>query len=159
MYLIEALKECRLSSVPSSIPPHITEQLANVILVKPKPRSPLVSSDGRMSSPFYDPSQRPSPMAPPKFSPTLPPIKNNGRSVAWDVLPSEKLESDKHFMILDSNGTGFVEEDDAVKFLMRYKLSFSVLAQILCVFRVKVESFEGLTCLIGLSLAYVMTIS
>lgn len=140
MYLIEALKECRLSSVPSSIPPHITEQLANVSLVEPKLRSPLVSSDGRMSSPFYDPSLRPSPRTP-KFSPTLPPTKNNARNVAWDVSPSEKLESDKHFMILDSNGTGFVEEDDAVRFLMRYKLSFSVLAQILCVFRAKVESF------------------
>ena len=139
MYLIEALKECRLSSVPSSIPPDITEQLANVSLVEPKSRSPLVS-DGRMNSPFYNPSLRPSPKTP-KFSPTLPATKDNGRTVAWDVSQSEKLESDKHFMILDSDGTGFVEEDDAVKFLMRYKLSFSVLVQILCVFRAKIESF------------------
>jgi len=93
-----------------------------------------------MTSPFYNPSLRPSPRTP-KLSPTLPPIKTDGRNVAWDVSRSEKLESDKHFMILDSNGTGFVEEDDAVKFLMRYKLSFSVLVQILCVFRAKVESF------------------
>ena len=139
MYLIEALKECRLSSVPSSIPPDITEQLANVSLVEPKSRTPLVS-DGRMNSPFYNPSLRPSPKTP-KFSPTLPATKDNARTVAWDVSQSEKLESDKHFMILDSDGTGFVEEDDAVKFLMRYKLSFSVLVQILCVFRAKVESF------------------
>ena len=139
MYLIEALKECRLSSVPSSIPPDITEQLANVSLVEPKSRTPLVS-DGRMNSPFYNPSLRPSPKTP-KFSPTLPATKDNARTVAWDVSQSEKLESDKHFMILDSDGTGFVEEDDAVKFLMRYKLSFSVLVQILCVFRAKIESF------------------
>lgn len=144
MYLIESLKECRLSSVPSSIPPHITEQLANVSLVEPKFRSPLVSSDGRMSSPFYNPSLRPSPRTPSKFSPTLPPTKDNGRTVTWDVSQSEKLESDKHFMILDSDGTGFVEEDDAVKFLMRYKLSFSVLVQILSL--ADIRNDNKLTC-------------
>ena len=107
------------------------KQLANMSLVEPKLPSPHVSSDGCMSSPFYNPSVRPSPKTL-KFSPTLLATKDNGRTVTWDVLQSEKLESDKHFMILDSV-TGFVEEDDAVKFLMRYKLSFSVLVQILSV--------------------------
>ncbi|KAJ2919871.1 hypothetical protein MD484_g562, partial [Candolleomyces efflorescens] len=134
MHLIDALKSCRLGSVPTSLPPFLYEQFENFEPPVPKqqPRSPFMAPEegAPASSPSGSRSMatsKKSPAVPPK---PPPPIKPRSLSKPWTITPSQKTDYDAEFALLDVEGTGLVPEDDALRFLRKYQLPVEELAHI-----------------------------
>ncbi|KAJ2925255.1 hypothetical protein H1R20_g11821, partial [Candolleomyces eurysporus] len=130
MHLIDALKSCRLSSVPTSLPPVLFEQFENFEPPVPKEqsRSPFMSpkeeansSSSRSTAPSKSPAVPPRPP---------PPIKPRSLSKPWTITPTQKTEYDAEFALLDVEGTGLAPEDDALRFLRKYHLPVTELAHI-----------------------------
>ncbi|TFK38056.1 hypothetical protein BDQ12DRAFT_606218 [Crucibulum laeve] len=119
MYLIHALKSCTISSVPTSIPSHIYEDLAKETLLDPFSQS---------GPSFPSPLQRPSPAAlstsalSVSASTISPGASSSSYTSHWDVDAHERLEYNHHFDLLDSQNRGFVDGDAAAKFMLKFKL-------------------------------------
>ena len=145
LYLIDALKSCRLPAVPSSLPPHLFEQFSDTAITAVEDdHSPFLSPEERVentpSFPVPQPSfplthqrtrSRPppvpakSPSLPPKPPPPPKPMKK-----PWGILPSMKMEYDKDFSSLDVDGMGRIPEEDALRFLRRFDLPTEDLAAV-----------------------------
>ncbi|KAF5334601.1 hypothetical protein D9611_011984 [Ephemerocybe angulata] len=137
LHLIDALKSCRISTVPPSIPAYLFEQFEGL----PEPTPPPRLEESR--SPFLSPNEEPgpstsrslSPMPTPAKSPRVPPrppppLKPKPLLKPWAVTPSQKNEYDAEFAALDTEQTGLVPEEKALKFLRRYHLPVDELAHI-----------------------------
>ena len=132
MHLIDALKSCRLGSVPTSLPPVLFEQFENFEPPVPKeqPRSPFMSPEEGASSSSGSrsaPPSKKSPAVPPK---PPPPVKPRSLSKPWTITPTQKTDYDAEFAQLDAEGTGLVPEEDALRFLRKYHLPVEELAHI-----------------------------
>lgn len=165
MYLIEALKSCRLPALPTSLPEYLFEQFEVDERPTPESQSPPLAK-----SPFLTPNESPSqqlsrslsslPPAPPRSpylsagegpsmsrsmrlpaspvtskSPRLPPrppppMKPKALSKPWAITPTQKAEYDHEFAALDTDGTGLVPEEKALRSLRRYQLPPEDLAHI-----------------------------
>ncbi|KAF6764141.1 hypothetical protein DFP72DRAFT_870864 [Ephemerocybe angulata] len=120
LHLIDALKSCRISTVPPSIPAYLFEQSPFL-----SPNEEPGPSTSRSLSPMPTPAK--SPRVPPR---PPPPLKPKPLLKPWAVTPSQKNEYDAEFAALDTEQTGLVPEEKALKFLRRYHLPVDELAHI-----------------------------
>ncbi|EKM77366.1 hypothetical protein AGABI1DRAFT_77389 [Agaricus bisporus var. burnettii JB137-S8] len=120
LYLIQAIKTCQLTVLPSSIPPHIYDQLS----VKSNspfatPRSPTKSAPLPWKSPSISVKNVATQFDQPKAEPP------------WDVSTLEQAEADRHFDTLDTEKSGFVDGDESARFMLKFfRLPASDIAEI-----------------------------
>lgn len=122
MYLIQAVKTCQLTTLPTSIPPHIYDQLS-------------VKSKSPFATPRLSPKSAPLPWKSPSIS-----VKNvatqlsQAKTEPWDVSVIEQAEANGHFDALDPDKTGLVDGDESARFMLKFfKLPPSDIAEIWCV--------------------------
>lgn len=127
MFLIQALKTCQISSIPSSIPDHLYEQISDTPSLFPT--SPTSPSSYLKKS--FDAAHLRTKSFPSKFH--LPSELSSESSDYWSITPEERHRSEEYFDVLDVQQAGFLEEDVAAKFMLRFKLSAGDLAHIWCV--------------------------
>ncbi|KAG6836405.1 hypothetical protein H0H93_008262 [Arthromyces matolae] len=131
LYLINGLKSGRFSSIPSTTPTSIFEQIRAAptpsISATPSPKVPDIPD--KPKKPIRPP---PSPIVT-QFA-TQPPEKTPSSSITatstqkWDVSQSAKESADKHFSELDTLNVGYIEGDVIVSFLNGFDLAKEDLA-------------------------------
>ncbi|KAJ3568260.1 hypothetical protein NP233_g5819 [Leucocoprinus birnbaumii] len=119
MYLIQAVKTCQLTTLPSSIPSHVFDQFA------PKAHSPF-------ATPRVPPKSAPLPWKSPPIA-----VKTNVSSPSrsntedWDVSIIEQAEARGHFETLDAEQKGMIDGDESARFMLKFfKLSRIDIAEI-----------------------------
>lgn len=119
MYLIQALKNCQLATLPSSIPQYIYDQLS-------------VKSNSPFATPRPPPKSAPLPWKSPSIS-----VKDvvgqldQPKAESWDVSTLEQAEASRHFDTLDTEMSGFVDGDDSARFMLKlFRLPASDVAEI-----------------------------
>jgi hypothetical protein len=108
MYLIQAIKTCQLTTLPSSIPPYIYDQLS-------------VKSNSPFATPRSPPKSAPLPWKSPSIS-----VKNvvskleQPKVEPWDISTLEQAEANRHFDTLDTEMSGFVDGDESARFMLKF---------------------------------------
>ncbi|KAF5357253.1 hypothetical protein D9756_006660 [Leucocoprinus leucothites] len=120
MYLIQAVKTCQLTTLPTSIPSHIFDQFSTV-----KAHSPF-------ATPRAPPKSAPLPCKSPSITARntiTSPVRANSED--WDVSVIEQAEARGHFDTLDIDKKGLVDGDESGRFMLKFfKLSASDIAEI-----------------------------
>ncbi|EKM55747.1 uncharacterized protein PHACADRAFT_256599 [Phanerochaete carnosa HHB-10118-sp] len=95
------------------------------------PMTPMTPTSSSIFRPFSSPSRTPSSSQPgsPPHTPQSP-FEAAPEGWNWDVTPTDKMSSDKHFDTLDPWRQGYIEGEAAVGFLSKSKLPPPVLAKI-----------------------------
>jgi epidermal growth factor receptor substrate 15 len=147
MYFIQGVMNNKISFIPTSLPPGIYHQAGGGL----EPFGPVKSHISDNSGSFNPvlrsffqhtgrnqclqsditglPSQLKAPIVPARLS-ARSFTHSNGYSPSWDVSPTEKASSDRHFDTLDSQKQGYIEGDVAVPFMLDSTLAEEVLAEI-----------------------------
>jgi hypothetical protein len=119
LYLIQAVKTCQLTTLPTSIPSHIFDQFSI-----------------KSNSPFATPRPPPNPAPSPWKSPSIP-VKTQTSSPSyinneeWNVSVIERTEAFGHFETLDVDKTGMIDGDESARFMLKFfKLSPTDIAHI-----------------------------
>lgn len=108
MYLIQAVKTCQLTTLPTSIPSHIYDKFS-------------VKSNSPFATPRSPPKSAPLPWKSPSLSiktTISPPSRAN--SEEWDVSVIEQAEACGHFDTLDTDKKGLVDGDESARFLLKF---------------------------------------
>ncbi len=142
MYLIQAIKTCQLTALPTSIPQHVHDQFAV------KSNSPFAALASRVP-----PKSAPLPWK----SPSLP-VKNaiaQSNNDPWEVSVVEQAEANGHFDTLDADKTGMIDGDESARFMLKFfRLPPGDIATIWFVHSTSLSPFRGLIQRLGTSLTY-----
>ncbi|KAH9478338.1 putative calcium-binding protein [Psilocybe cubensis] len=145
MYLIQALQSCLISSVPTSFPRELFNQFPDLnagglkrvptsppsIQPIPGPSTPPLvdigsasSANLKRSSTYSPTSTQTSSSLPGPSSGTKPQSPSNGDSnpETWEILPLERRESDKQFIEVDVENKGYIDGDNAARFMLSFGL-------------------------------------
>ncbi|KAF9010068.1 hypothetical protein BDQ17DRAFT_1421344 [Cyathus striatus] len=120
MYLIQALKTCQISTVPTSIPSEIYDQLVD--LASPDISLPTPSTSKALTSPWPSSSAKSNQLAREDAFQSY--------NQTWDVTSEEKREARRYFNTLCASGEEYVDGEEAAKFLMKFKLPAEDVARI-----------------------------
>ncbi|TBU28907.1 EF-hand protein [Dichomitus squalens] len=148
MYLIQALMTGKISTVPTSLPPHVYDEAGrrspqpvstpnHVNLPPAPPLHPLRSTAPVAASPFADPPMRTpttSPFAdPPPRHPSsrnTPTSTSQANFLGWEISPATKVQADHVFSTLDPRNKGRVKGEAVREYIRQVGLSSNAIGRI-----------------------------
>ncbi|KAF2221413.1 hypothetical protein BDZ85DRAFT_221317 [Elsinoe ampelina] len=125
MHLITSFKSRTMTALPSALPPGLYEAAQRRGQPGPRPQGP----PSAVSRQFTGPQRTSSPLARPPYS-TAPSQVPQTTSSNWLITPQEKAKYDQFFDNIDTNRSGFLTGEQAVKFFGDSGLSEEILASI-----------------------------